>query len=231
MVSGKLKEAQVAHNTNVARLSLEREKHDCTGYSSLLDLLPPHQGRGVVAGTSAVGAAAAAAAAAAPGRTIVKGAWSTEEDAVVRHAVQVEAQGNPYRRGDSLGRDEQRVNWRSVADMIPGRTGKQVRERWFNQLDPTISRLPWSGEEDSMLLQVREEREIRGEKGRGGDGRGIEGKRGIGHAKGPYEPGANRQRVMNGSPRAVVGPFTQTRRVSVTLSLLHRRVPPSPYPP
>ena len=148
----------------------------------------------------------------------------------MRRAVQVEAQGNPYRRGDSLGRDEQRVNWRSVADMIPGRTGKQVRERWFNQLDPTISRLPWSGEEDSMLLQVREEREIRGEKGRGGDGRGIEGKRGIGHAKGPYEPGANRQRVMNGSPRAVVGPFTQTRRVSVTLSLLHRRVPPSPYP-
>ena len=34
-----------------------------------------------------------------------------------------------------------------------GRTGKQCRERWHNQLDPTIRKDPWSAEEDRFILE------------------------------------------------------------------------------
>ena len=35
-----------------------------------------------------------------------------------------------------------------------GRTGKQCRERWHNQLDPAIKKHHWSAEEDRILLEA-----------------------------------------------------------------------------
>lgn len=32
-----------------------------------------------------------------------------------------------------------------------GRKGKQCRERWYNQLDPSINREPWTEEEERTL--------------------------------------------------------------------------------
>jgi myb proto-oncogene protein len=34
--------------------------------------------------------------------------------------------------------------WPPVAAEIPGRTGKQCRERWINQLDPNLNREKWA---------------------------------------------------------------------------------------
>jgi hypothetical protein len=36
--------------------------------------------------------------------------------------------------------------------MIMRRCGKQIRERWHNELDPTNRKDPWSSEEDERLL-------------------------------------------------------------------------------
>ena len=39
------------------------------------------------------------------------------------------------------------------ADAIPGRVAKQCRERWRNNLDPSVSRAPWTEEENEILLK------------------------------------------------------------------------------
>jgi hypothetical protein len=35
--------------------------------------------------------------------------------------------------------------------------GKQCRERWFNHLDPSIKKTPWSREEDGILVKYQKE--------------------------------------------------------------------------
>jgi len=34
--------------------------------------------------------------------------------------------------------------WSIIGSLIPSRNGKQCRERWHNQLDPTIKKCPWT---------------------------------------------------------------------------------------
>ena len=53
-----------------------------------------------------------------------KGPWTEEEDAKVRAFV---AENGALK-----------VKWSAVADTMPGRIGKQCRERWFNHLDTTV---------------------------------------------------------------------------------------------
>ncbi len=45
-------------------------------------------------------------------------------------------------------------SWSLLAGSIPGRTGKQMRERWHNQLDPNIRKDPWTPDEDQRLLMA-----------------------------------------------------------------------------
>ncbi|CAJ1947648.1 unnamed protein product [Sphenostylis stenocarpa] len=45
-------------------------------------------------------------------------------------------------------------NWNSIADHLPGRSGKSCRLRWFNQLDPRINRKAFSEEEEERLLNA-----------------------------------------------------------------------------
>lgn len=42
-------------------------------------------------------------------------------------------------------------NWTKIAAKIPGRHGKQCRQRWYNHLDPNINKAHWSKDEDWML--------------------------------------------------------------------------------
>ena len=44
--------------------------------------------------------------------------------------------------------------WARIASMLPGRTGKQCRERWCNNLDPTLKKGAWTPEEDAIILQM-----------------------------------------------------------------------------
>jgi hypothetical protein len=43
-------------------------------------------------------------------------------------------------------------NWSKVAQFIPGRTGKQCRERWLARLSPDVLLEDWSADEDLTLL-------------------------------------------------------------------------------
>jgi hypothetical protein len=45
-------------------------------------------------------------------------------------------------------------HWGLIGSKLNGRSGKQCRERWHNQLDPSISKEEWSVEEERILLQV-----------------------------------------------------------------------------
>ena len=67
-----------------------------------------------------------------------KGAWSAEEDQKLVDFV------TKY--------DGASKKWKQIANKLPGRTGKQCRERWYNLLDPTISKAPWSKDEDRIIL-------------------------------------------------------------------------------
>ncbi|KAJ1489995.1 C-Myb R2r3, partial [Baffinella frigidus] len=46
-------------------------------------------------------------------------------------------------------------SWSLVASFLQNRSGKQCRERYKNQLDPNISRDPWSEEEDEVVLEAQ----------------------------------------------------------------------------
>ena len=47
------------------------------------------------------------------------------------------------------------TKWSDIAERIPGRLGKQCRERWLNHLDPSINNGEWTEEEDSVLLAAQ----------------------------------------------------------------------------
>lgn len=68
----------------------------------------------------------------------VKGPWRPEEDAILTQLV---AKFGPRR-------------WTVIASHIPGRTGKQARERWLNQLSPDLAKRPWTPEEDRIVMEA-----------------------------------------------------------------------------
>ena len=43
-------------------------------------------------------------------------------------------------------------SWELLAKRINGRSGKQCRERWKNQLNPLLKKGPWSVEENWILF-------------------------------------------------------------------------------
>lgn len=69
---------------------------------------------------------------------LVKGPWTKAEDEVIIESI---------RKG--------LTKWSEIADLIPGRIGKQCRERWFNHLDPRIKKCEWSEEEDGILIEAQ----------------------------------------------------------------------------
>ncbi len=68
-----------------------------------------------------------------------KGSWSEEEDKIVRDAVNLHGISS--------------IKWSLIAAKLPGRIGKQCRERWFNHLDPAIKKGDWSADEDMLLFE------------------------------------------------------------------------------
>lgn len=47
-------------------------------------------------------------------------------------------------------------HWGLIGGHLNGRTGKQCRERWHNQLDPAIRKDPWTRTEEDTLLKVKD---------------------------------------------------------------------------
>jgi len=72
--------------------------------------------------------------------SLLKGPWTEEEDRLVLHLV------------DKNGPQK----WTLIAESLPGRIGKQCRERWHNHLNPKIKKVVWSKDEEWILyLQHR----------------------------------------------------------------------------
>lgn len=67
-----------------------------------------------------------------------KGQWQDHEDAIVVEAVTTSSE-QPFTR------------WSDLAQRLPGRVGKQIRDRWVNHLNPNINHLPFSREDDLLL--------------------------------------------------------------------------------
>lgn len=69
--------------------------------------------------------------------------WSapTQEDALVIHLVKVHGP----------------KKWSAIAQQLPGRIGKQCRERWHNHLNPDIKKGPWSEEEERLIVEAHTE--------------------------------------------------------------------------
>lgn len=44
--------------------------------------------------------------------------------------------------------------WSAIAAQLPGRIGKQCRERWHNHLNPDINKDPWTDENDMQILEA-----------------------------------------------------------------------------
>lgn len=45
-------------------------------------------------------------------------------------------------------------NWSFIAKNLPGRIGKQCRERWHNHLNPDIRKERWNDEEDEAIIEA-----------------------------------------------------------------------------
>ena len=69
---------------------------------------------------------------------IIKGPWTKEEDETVMTCIR-----NGIKK------------WSEIATFVPGRIGKQCRERYFNHLDPSILKGKWSDEEDAILHEAQ----------------------------------------------------------------------------
>jgi myb proto-oncogene protein len=44
--------------------------------------------------------------------------------------------------------------WVEIAKHFPGRTGKQIRERYLNKLDPELKFENWTKQEDEIILSI-----------------------------------------------------------------------------
>ncbi|KAI3913001.1 hypothetical protein MKX01_019124 [Papaver californicum] len=69
---------------------------------------------------------------------LVKGPWTLEEDDKMMELVS--------KYGPS--------KWSLIAKELPGRIGKQCRERWHNHLNPEIKRDAWTVEEELALMNA-----------------------------------------------------------------------------
>jgi len=71
-------------------------------------------------------------------------AWTTEEDRQLIHIVQY-LESVKVKAG----------KWGYVASKLLGRSSKQCRERWHNQLNPAVNKAPWSPEEDATIIEFQ----------------------------------------------------------------------------
>ncbi|KAH0931372.1 hypothetical protein HID58_008489 [Brassica napus] len=71
---------------------------------------------------------------------LVKGPWTKEEDDMI---VQLIQKYGPKK-------------WSTIARYLPGRIGKQCRERWHNHLNPAINKEAWTQEEELVLIRAHQ---------------------------------------------------------------------------
>lgn len=68
----------------------------------------------------------------------IKGNWTPEEDMILKKKVA----------------DFGLKKWKEIATFLPGRIGKQCRERWYNNVDPNLNKEKWTIAEDLQLMEL-----------------------------------------------------------------------------
>jgi hypothetical protein len=68
----------------------------------------------------------------------VKMKFTPEEDDLIRRVMET----------------RQNQPWAAIAEAIPNRTARQVRERWMNYLDPSVNTRAWTPEEEVVLQNL-----------------------------------------------------------------------------
>jgi len=68
---------------------------------------------------------------------LVRGPWTVTEDELLKSWVSKHGANS----------------WSACSEQVPGRNGKQCRERWMNSLNPDVKRGEWTGEEDATILR------------------------------------------------------------------------------
>ncbi|KAF5743263.1 myb family transcription factor family protein [Tripterygium wilfordii] len=71
---------------------------------------------------------------------LIKGPWSKEEDEIIIELV--------HKYGPK--------KWSTIARHLPGRIGKQCRERWHNHLNPAINKEAWTQQEELALIHAHQ---------------------------------------------------------------------------
>jgi hypothetical protein len=72
--------------------------------------------------------------------SLTKGSWTRAEDQTIVEYV----------------RHHDAKSWTKLAAKLPGRTGKQIRERWVNHLDPDLTHAAFSVEEDRRIIELHQ---------------------------------------------------------------------------
>ena len=72
---------------------------------------------------------------------LIKGSWTREEDEIIFKFIETHGC----------------KDWSQLAQLLPGRIGKQCRERWINHLNPEITKASWTEEEDNLLIKLHNE--------------------------------------------------------------------------
>jgi hypothetical protein len=70
--------------------------------------------------------------------SLTKGSWTRAEDQTIVEFV----------------RAHDAKSWTKLASQLPGRTGKQCRERWVNHLDPDLNHSAFTMEEDRRIIEL-----------------------------------------------------------------------------
>ena len=70
-----------------------------------------------------------------------RGPWTAEEDELLSNLVK--------KHGTK--------KWAQIAELVPGRVGKQCRERWLNHLRTDVKKTAWTEEEDMILVRAQQE--------------------------------------------------------------------------
>lgn len=97
-----------------------------------------------------------------------KGSWSKEEDSVVKNMVT--ELGVAKVKWSTIAEQVRPSSWSFYAynrvnssefwylffsTQLPGRIGKQCRERWFNHLDPSIKKGDWTRDEEIIIYEAQ----------------------------------------------------------------------------
>ena len=69
-------------------------------------------------------------------RKMLSTQWTTEMDEQLTEAVAKFGEGH----------------WSKIAELVEGRTGKQCRERWKNQISSEVKKGDWTVEEDALIV-------------------------------------------------------------------------------